>query len=79
MDGWLINAIVLICGFLLGALVVARFYAKKIKVLGNLRIDRSDPYDGPYLFLELDEGLGSLKDGDYAKFLVVDKSLSSQE
>jgi len=29
----------------------AKFYQRPI---GNLRIDRSDPVDGPHLFLELD-------------------------
>lgn len=36
-----------IIGFILGIL------RKKDKAVGTLRIDTSDPEDGPYLFLEL--------------------------
>lgn len=38
-------------GFAIG-LVVSRFKYTS-KPIGNLRIDNSDPDDGPYLFLEL--------------------------
>lgn len=37
--------------FILG-FVIAKMY-KQEKPAGTLRIDRSDPEDGPYLFLEL--------------------------
>lgn len=44
--------ITLIVGFLLGAAVFHR------RPVGNLRIDRSDPADPPYLFLELSSDVG---------------------
>ncbi len=44
--------ITLIVGFLLGAAVFHR------RPVGNLRIDRSDPTDPPYLFLELSSDVG---------------------
>lgn len=44
--------ITLIIGFLLGAAVFHR------RPVGNLRIDRSDPDDPPYLFLELSSDVG---------------------
>lgn len=44
--------ITLIVGFLLGAAVFHR------RPMGNLRIDRSDPTDPPYLFLELSSDVG---------------------
>ena len=44
--------ITLIVGFLLGAAVFHR------RPVGNLRIDRSDPTDTPYLFLELSSDVG---------------------
>lgn len=30
------------------------------KVVGTLRIDSSDPEDGPYMFLELNKGTGDV-------------------
>lgn len=44
--------ITLIVGFLLGAIVF------RPRPVGNLRIDRSDPADPPYLFLELSSDVG---------------------
>ena len=32
------------------------------KEIGTLRVDQSDPYDGPYLFLELSENPKKLLD-----------------
>lgn len=46
-------------GILIGGLVVAFIFriANYLKVVGKLRIDRSDPEDGPYLFLELSKSI----------------------
>ena len=44
----------LLVGILIG-LLVSRFIFKD-KPIGALRVDQSDPYSEPYLFLELDQG-----------------------
>ena len=46
-------------GILVGILIgfVFRIFMSKSKSVGSLRIDTSDPDDGPYLFLELSKGL----------------------
>lgn len=44
----------LLVGILIG-LLVSRFIFKD-KPIGSLRVDQSDPYSEPYLFLELDQG-----------------------
>lgn len=44
-------AICSVVSFILGY-ILAKLY-KKEKPVGTLRIDQSDPEDGPYLFLEL--------------------------
>lgn len=43
--------IALLCGILIG-FVVAKIVSRP-KPIGFLRVDESDPDDGPYLFLEL--------------------------
>lgn len=43
-----------IFGIVVGLLVA--HYVFRPKQIGSLRIDRSDPDDGPYLFLELEPG-----------------------
>ena len=46
----------LIIGFVVGiifGLVLYKILDSSKKTVGVLRVDRSDPYDGPYLFLEL--------------------------
>lgn len=43
-----------IFGIVIGLLVA--HYVFRPKQVGSLRIDRSDPDDGPYLFLELEPG-----------------------
>lgn len=49
-----------IVGFILGIL------ASKPKTVGFLKVDYSDPDDGPYLFLELKEnGLEYIESSDY--------------
>ena len=46
--------VIAIIGILIG-LLVSRFIFKD-KPIGSLRVDQSDPYSEPYLFLELDPG-----------------------
>lgn len=44
------------------ALIVSNIHRKPI---GTLRVDRSDPDDGPYLFLELSENTRELMNQKY--------------
>lgn len=43
----------LVGGTIIGVLIMFIFQGTKKKPIGNLRVDRSDEYDGPYMFLEL--------------------------
>ena len=47
---WLIISFVI--GLIFGGIVGITF--KEEKPIGTLKVDRSDPDDGPYLFLELE-------------------------
>lgn len=44
-------------GLVLGGFLSAR---KKEKPIGNLRVDRSDPTEPPYLFLELETDISTI-------------------
>lgn len=57
--------ILLIAGILIGSIVTQLFFWPSR--VGTLRIDRSDPKDGPYIFLELNKGVGDIS----AKKIVV--------
>lgn len=51
-----------IIGFVIGFAIswIACNYFRKSKSFGTLRVDNSDPNDGPYLFLEIAEDPKSL-------------------
>ena len=59
-------------GYILGKL-------NSSKPLGTLRVDRSDPDDGPYLFLELKSNPNKLTHGSIVTFKVNTKSYISHE
>ena len=48
--------------FLIGVLVgdICAIIMTRIKSTGSLRVDTSDPDDGPYLFLELSKDIGEI-------------------
>lgn len=48
---WIVSMII---GFMIGVFI-ARFIFKD-ELIGSLRVDRSDPESGPYLFLEINPG-----------------------
>lgn len=52
-------------GILIGC--VATVLMMRVKAIGNLRIDRSDP-DGPYLFLELSKSINQF---DHRKYVIL--------
>lgn len=50
-------ALIFLAGVSLGILIVSIIF--RAYFVGTLRVDRSDP-DEPYMFLELDKGIGSI-------------------
>lgn len=50
--------IALIVGIVIGSIVTNIIY-QRAKV-GTLRVDSSDLEDGPYMFLEIDKGVGDI-------------------
>lgn len=80
------SVLFLVISFLLGALI---FYAvgrrngrkherDKLKTVGTLRIDSSDP-DGPYIFLELSRGVGDIRREEFVNLKVNTDSYISQK
>ena len=51
-----------ILGFLIGVIMTSLIYLHRntSKRIGYLRVDYSDPIDGPYLFLELSENINNI-------------------
>lgn len=47
-----LTIIAVIAAFVIG--IIAGKFIRKDRPVGDLRVDRSDPYDNPNLFLELD-------------------------
>lgn len=45
-------------GLLIGGFFV--YFLSRFDSVGTLRVDRSDPYDGPHLFLELSKGIDAI-------------------
>ena len=65
-------------GVLLGCFITQ--FLTRPKTMGSLRVDRSDPDDAPYLFLELHEPIvDRLVDGEYVTFKVECKDFFSQK
>lgn len=57
--------------------LVAKSYFKG-KLVGALRIDRSDPDEDPYLFAEITKGIGDISRFQFVTFEVIDKSYLPQ-
>lgn len=53
-------AIGLVLGYTITCAFIVTFYR-----VGTIRVDRSDPNDAPYLFLELDKGKGDISSKRY--------------
>ena len=66
---------------LLAVSVYALYLRRSLKTVGTLRIDNSDPEDGPYLFLELAEGSNpnNFKNRAYVTFKVNATNFISHE
>ena len=72
-------------GFSLGVLVgmiislVSTLIVARTITAGTLRIDKSDPQDDPYMFLEISKGVGDLADRKHIILTVSTKSYISQK
>ena len=71
----------IIIAFLLGVLIGTIIYAIAVKTasVGTLRIDRSDPDDSPYLFLELNKNLTFVSSKEYVIMKVDLKNYMSHD
>lgn len=49
--------------FIIGAIIggIVMWYSGRVEKVGTLKIDSSDPYDGPYMFLELDKDIRTVR------------------
>lgn len=75
---WLLIIGGMLIGFGIGFIV--SFYVYRPKIFGTLRVDSSDPEDGPNLFLELTANdRDAIMRSDYATFKVNTKSYISQK
>lgn len=73
---WVIFLLGLILGAALGVGITR--VTSRTKPIGTLRIDTSDP-DGPYLFLELNKGIGEFYTQDYVMLEVSNESYISRK
>lgn len=55
--------IVFIIGILIGSIATNAIYQQART--GTLRVDTSDPEDGPYMFLEIDKGVENITSKRY--------------
>ena len=70
-------ALVFIIGVAIG--VAIALLIPKDPVMGILRVDRSDPFEGPQLFLEIDPKSGDITQHDYVKFKVLNESYITRD
>lgn len=69
--------VLLIVNSILCVFVTRQLYCGKI--VGRLRIDRSDPEDGPYMFAEIFKGVGDISKMKYVSFKVCNEDYISQK
>ena len=73
---WLLIIIFLI-GVSFGGLVMK--HSSNTNIVGDLRIDMSDPQDGPYYFLELETNPKTIEYYDYVTLKVKKENFISQK
>lgn len=77
---WTIFNIIVIGTLVYSSYLIGVYYTHKgLKPRGVMRIDRSDPDEPPYLFLELDSKIDDLKHGDSVCFTVSTENYLSPE
>lgn len=74
---WLNNLFWVVVGMLVGLILIKLM--RRTKTVGTLRVDRSDPTEPPYLFLELAEPLEEWMDENYVLMQVKFKNYISQK
>jgi hypothetical protein len=52
--------IIFLIGYVFGIFAATAVFVRESRYAGTLRIDRSDPNDKPYIFLELNKGVGDI-------------------
>ena len=60
--------VMLILGVILG--YILNELISRIRSEGTIRVDMSDPYDGPYMFLEISDSIENVGDKDYVTLKV---------
>lgn len=73
---WLAIVIFALIGGVIGAILTKLI--SPTKTIGTLRIDMSDS-DGPYLFLELDKGVGDISREQYVQLKINTESYISRK
>lgn len=71
------NVLMFVLGVVVGYIVLTTVTRRR--AIGSLRIDTSDPSDGPYLFLELSQDVSSIYNKKYVVLEVNTKNFISQE
>lgn len=77
MELALIAVISVLVGFSAGVAIVIFVY--RAERVGTLRIDRSDPSEPPYIFLELNKGVGDISTKKNVILKVKDENYISQK
>lgn len=68
-----------ILGSFVGTVFTVVWLSIKKPLIGSLRIDKSDIYDGPHLFLELYSDINCIKRKKYVLLKVKDEDLLPRE
>lgn len=69
--------VILFLGTLIGSFIERRLFTQKAS--GVLRVDSSESAEEPYIFLELTDGLASIKDKKQVVLIVNTESYLSQK
>ena len=69
--------IIFVIGIFVGCVIALPIF--RMRSVGSLRIDTSDPDDGPYLFLELSKDIGEIYRKKYVIFKVSLKNFIPHE
>ena len=69
--------IIFVIGILVGCIITLSIF--RMRTVGSLRIDTSDPDDGPYLFLELSRDVSVVYQRKYVTLKVNTKSFIPHE
>ena len=73
----MLYVVLVLAGMGIGIIFTSIFRHKK--VVGFLRVDRSDPFEEPYLFLELSKDVGDISNMDYVTLQVKVKNYISHD